>query len=79
MEEEEKPGYCDVLVPPTLVFCPEHDGQSESVPEGTVILPTDKKKKQCSLQIDIPQLTMLKLTIMGLDERKKKTNVTMQY
>lgn len=59
-EEEEKPEYCDVLVLPALVFCSEHDGQSESVPEGIVILLADKKRKQYSLQIGIPQLTMIK-------------------
>lgn len=61
MEEEEKPESCDVLVRPTLVFCPEHNGQSESVPEDIVILLTDKKRKQYSLQTDILQLTILKL------------------
>lgn len=34
MEEEEKAEYCVVLVPPTLVFYFERDGQSKSVPEA---------------------------------------------
>jgi len=61
MQGEEKPACSDVLVPPTLVFCPEHDGQNESVPEGIAILLTNKKGKKYLLQRDSSQLTMLEL------------------